>query len=75
MSEELIVSASGIRGIFGRGLRLETAERYGAAYGAFLADELAGDDEGRDGERSGVVLLGRDSRASGPALADAVASG
>ena len=75
MSEELIVSASGIRGIFGRGLRLETAERYGAAYGAFLAGGLAGEGEDRDGERSGVVLLGRDSRTSGPALADAVASG
>ncbi|MEE8561350.1 MAG: phosphoglucosamine mutase, partial [Gemmatimonadota bacterium] len=75
MSEELIVSASGIRGIFGRGLRLETAERYGAAYGAFLAAGLAGEGEGREGEHSGVVLLGRDSRTSGSALADAVASG
>lgn len=75
MSEELIVSASGIRGIFGRGLRLETAERYGAAYGAFLAAGLAGEGEGREGEHSGVVLLGRDSRTSGSSLADAVASG
>ncbi|MEE9575926.1 MAG: hypothetical protein V3W35_00840, partial [Gemmatimonadota bacterium] len=73
MSEELIVSASGIRGIFGRGLRLETAERYGAAYGAFLAGGLVGEGEGREDERSGVVLLGRDSRTSGAVLADAVA--
>jgi phosphomannomutase len=65
---ELIVSASGIRGIVDHGLDADTARRYGAAYGEYLL-ELSGS------SRSGRVLLGRDSRTSGAALADAVAAG
>lgn len=68
MRGELIVSASGIRGIVDHGLDAATARRYGAAYGEYLS-ELHG------ASRSGRVLLGRDSRASGAALADAVAAG
>ncbi|WP_420635373.1 phosphoglucosamine mutase [Candidatus Palauibacter sp.] len=66
MSESLVVSASGIRGIVGRGLTPDIAARYGAAFASHVA---ATDPD------SGVVLLGRDSRVSGPALLDAVASG
>lgn len=67
MRGELIVSASGIRGIVDRGLDAATARRYGAAYGEYL--------RGLHGASPGRVLLGRDSRTSGAALADAVAAG
>ena len=66
MTEQLMVSASGVRGIVGHGLDAATAERYAAAYGSYLSETTAA---------RGLVLLGRDSRASGEALADAVASG
>ena len=68
MRGKLIVSASGIRGIVDHGLDADTARRYGAAYGEYLSD-LHGS------PRSGRVLLGRDSRTSGAALADAVVAG
>ena len=68
MRGDLIVSASGIRGIVDHGLDAATARRYGAAYGRYLTDL-----HGTSG--SGRVLLGRDSRTSGAALADAVAAG
>lgn len=67
MSDELIVSASGIRGVVGGGLTPEVAARYGAAYGTLLA--------GRGDAGDGHVLLGRDSRTSGSLLVDAVAAG
>lgn len=65
MSEPLIISASGIRGIVGEGLNPEVAARYGAAFGSWLR---------RRGDR-GAVLLGRDSRTSGAILLDAVGAG
>ena len=64
-SDELIVSASGIRGVVGRALTPPVAARYGAAFGTRAA---AGGDAPR-------VLMGRDSRTSGQLLADAVAAG
>ena len=66
MSESLIVSASGIRGIVGRGLTPEIAVRYGAAFASHVAAGAPG---------PGQVLIGRDSRVSGPALVDAVSAG
>ncbi|WP_419948105.1 phosphoglucosamine mutase [Candidatus Palauibacter sp.] len=66
MSRSLIVSASGIRGVVGQGLTPEIAARYGAAFAAHLAAGTSG---------RGVVLVGRDSRVSGPALLDAVTAG
>ncbi len=65
-NEPLIVSASGIRGIVGRTMTPELAARYGAAFGLELRAGTAA---------AGHVLLGRDSRTSGPLLADAAASG
>ena len=67
MSRSLIVSASGIRGIVGQGLTPEVAARYGAAFAAHLAASGGCD--------RGVVLTGRDSRISGPALLDAATAG
>ncbi|HKK28316.1 MAG TPA: phosphoglucosamine mutase [Gemmatimonadota bacterium] len=75
MSEELIVSASGIRGVVGEGLTPEVAARYGAAYGTFLGSEADGAGAGHEAGALGRVLLARDSRTSGPLLTDAVASG
>lgn len=67
MRDRLIVSSSGIRGVVGRSLDPATALRFAAAYGTLL---------GRQGDPgSGHLLLGRDSRVSGPVLADAVAAG
>ena len=66
VSRSLIVSASGIRGIVGQGLTPEIVARYGAAFAAHVA-------AGNPGR--GVVLMGRDSRVSGPALLDAASAG
>lgn len=66
MSRSLIVSASGIRGIVGCGLTPDIAARYGAAFAAHVAATAPG---------RGHVLIGRDSRVSGPALLDAVSAG
>lgn len=68
MAEAPIVSASGIRGVVGSGIDPPTAARYGAAFGGVLREE---GDPGA-GER---ILVGRDSRTSGPVLLDAVAAG
>lgn len=68
MDDGLIVSSSGIRGVVGEGMDPCTAARYGAAFGTVLRDEGASPADGR-------VLVGRDSRTSGPLLADAVAAG
>lgn len=68
MAEAPIVSASGIRGVVGAGIDPPYAARYAAAFGAVLREE----GPPGPGER---VLVGRDSRTSGPMLADAVAAG
>lgn len=57
----LIVSISGIRGIVGDGLGPREAVRFGLAFGTHLG--------------GGKVVLGRDSRPSGPMLADALRAG
>ncbi len=72
MAEALIVSSSGIRGVVGTALVPEVAARYGAAFGTFLTRTRADAGEESAGAR---VLLGRDSRTSGPVLADAAAAG
>lgn len=65
MSQKRIVSASGIRGVVGSGLDPEVVARYGAAFGHWL-----GRQHGR-----GRVLVGRDSRTSGPTFLQAAAAG
>ncbi len=64
MTDTLIASVSGVRGIVGKDLTPELVARYAAAFG-----QLAREAEGR------VVLLGRDSRTSGPMLAAAAGAG
>jgi len=56
----LRVSVSGIRGVIGDGLDAVTVARWASAMGAWLPD--------------GPVVVGRDSRPSGPMVFDAVAS-
>jgi len=56
----LRVSISGIRGVIGDGLDAVTISRWATAYGAWLAN--------------GPVIVGRDSRISGPMVFDAVAA-
>jgi len=56
----LRVSISGIRGVIGDGLDAVTIARWAAAFGAWLP--------------AGPVVVGRDSRISGPMVFDAVAA-
>lgn len=63
---DLMVSVSGVRGRVGEALTPEVVSRFAAAYGAWLRAE-----EGRPVR----VVLGRDSRTSGPMLARAAAAG
>lgn len=58
---QLIVSISGIRGLVGDGLGPEEAFRFGRAYGTHLG--------------GGAVVVGRDSRPSGPMMAHALQAG
>jgi len=61
MRENPIVSGSGIRGVFGRSFTVFDAMGYAAAFG-----ELVG---------PGPVVVGRDTRRSGPAVEAAVCAG
>jgi phosphomannomutase len=69
LDRSLIISASGIRGIVGRGVTPELAARYGAAMGTFVRERNP------DGTGGRYVLVGRDSRTSGELLAAASAAG
>ena len=62
MSEELIISISGMRGIVGENLTAGVAADYGCAFGTFLKSRFAG----KKGRLS--VCIGRDSRPSGQML-------
>ncbi len=56
--ESLMMSVSGVRGLLGEGMNPEVASRFTAAFAMGLS--------------GGMVVVGRDSRPSGPCLADAV---
>ena len=58
---KLMVSVSGIRGIYGESLTAEIAMKYAAHFGIF---------SGR-----GKIVVGRDSRTTGPAMFNAVTAG
>ena len=58
---KLIVSVSGVRGIIGDSLTPEVAFHFGAAFGSL--------------NKGGKIVLGRDSRVSGPMLSSAVVAG
>jgi phosphomannomutase len=58
---KLMVSVSGVRGIFGETLTPAIAQKYAAHFGIF--------------SKRGKILVGRDSRTTGPAMFHAVVSG
>lgn len=69
MTQELIISVSGVRGIVGENLTPTIAVEYGCAFGSFLKSAAGAND------RRLSVCIGRDSRVSGSMLSCAVAAG
>jgi phosphomannomutase len=69
MAERLIISISGMRGIVGENLTAFVAGEYGCAFGTFLKNTSAGEEEKLS------VCIGRDSRPSGEMLKSAVTEG
>ncbi len=69
MAEQLIISISGMRGIVGENLTASVAAEYGCAFGTFLRNTSAGENEKLS------VCIGRDSRPSGEMLKSAVTEG
>ncbi len=63
MSKTLVVSISGVRGIFGAGLDPEVIVRFASAYGRWILSQSSG---------NATVVVGRDARVSGPVCADLV---
>ncbi|HUG42136.1 MAG TPA: phosphoglucosamine mutase [Longimicrobiales bacterium] len=63
--EGLMVSVSGVRGRVGEALTPDVAARFAAAFGAYMNEHAGG---------RARVVLGRDSRTSGPMLARAVSA-
>jgi len=71
---QLIVSISGIRGVIGDGLGPREAARFGLAFGTHLRG-AAGPGVRASTHPTTTVVMGRDSRPSGPMLADAFRAG
>ena len=69
MTEQLIISISGMRGIVGENLTASIAGEYGCAFGTFLKDTFAGKSE------KVSACIGRDSRDSGEMLKSGVTEG
>jgi phosphomannomutase len=69
MSESLIISVSGLRGIVGESLTASVASDYAGVFGTFLKKTLNKEQEKLS------ICIGRDTRKSGPALAEAAARG
>ncbi|MBW7992719.1 MAG: phosphoglucosamine mutase [Planctomycetes bacterium] len=69
MTEQLIISVSGMRGIVGENLTDSVATDYGRAFGTFLKESCT------EQKRKLAVSIGRDSRPSGKQLLSAVAEG
>src|SRR5438093_7502390 len=72
MSTALMVVISGLRGIVGKDLAEDIVTRWAMAFGTWMRENGKG--ETGKGER-GSVVVGRDGRPSGPALAAAVTAG
>src|SRR5438094_735553 len=72
MSDTLMVGVSGVRGIVGKDLTEDIVARWARAFGAWAREN--GKRETARGKRDAVVV-GREARTSGPALAAAVTAG
>src|SRR5213596_812017 len=69
MSDTLMVSVSGIRGLVGVDLTPEMVARWAAAFGIWSREPRAGS------RKKAAVVLGRDARTSGPMFAQAATAG
>src|ERR1044072_4155121 len=69
MSDTLMISVSGIRGLVGTDLTPEMVARWAAAFGIWSREQRAG------GRKVASVVLGRDARTSGPMFARAATAG
>src|SRR5512136_1942268 len=67
MTEQLIISVSGMRGIIGENLTSSVAVEYGSAFGTFL--------KRKNPTGSQTVCVGMDSRPSGQMLKAAMTAG
>ena len=81
MTEQLIMSISGVRGIVGENLTDSIAADYGRAFGMFLKNKYAAKNQRlsvcpvRGTKISNGVCIGRDTRPSGEMLKSAVIEG
>src|SRR6185369_9606281 len=66
----LMISISGVRGVIGQTLTPQVATQFGQAFGIFLRGQRSA-----GGSEKPKVLIGRDSRPSGPMVFGALASG
>src|SRR6058998_1379874 len=72
MSDTLMVSVSGVRGLVGTDLTPEVVARWAAAFGTWAR---AGKGDGGRGKSKTGIVLGRDARTSGPMFAQAATAG
>ena len=70
MSDTLMVSVSGVRGLVGTDLTPEVVARWAAAFGTWARTA-----DGGRGKHKPRVVLGRDARTSGPMFASAASAG
>ncbi|MFN2570420.1 MAG: phosphoglucosamine mutase, partial [Gemmatimonadales bacterium] len=75
MSDTLMVSVSGVRGLVGTDLTPEIVARWAAAFGTWAQEGMAEGGRGRGRRRAARVVLGRDARTSGPMFTAAATSG
>lgn len=72
MSDTLMISVSGVRGLVGTDLTPEVVARWAAAFGIWATN---GKRDGGRGKGKTRVVLGRDARTSGPMFARAAIAG
>src|SRR6266542_2997313 len=73
MSDTLMVSVSGVRGLVGSDLTPEVVARWAAAFGTWA--KAGKGDGGRGKGKAARIVLGRDARTSGPMFVDAATAG
>jgi phosphomannomutase len=74
MSDTLMVSVSGVRGLVGTDLTPEVVARWAAAFGTWAGDGKRATGNGKRARQTRIVL-GRDARTSGPMFAGAATAG
>lgn len=72
MTDTLMVGVSGVRGIVGKDLTPEVVTRWARAFGNWVSEHGKGE---RGKGKGSAVVVGRDSRVSGPGFAAAVTTG